>query len=66
MAVARFLRHSTKLHGDAGAGKRERDTEQLSRDHLERRRGEDQPRRNRSTSSRAVESSYCTGGLFMK
>jgi hypothetical protein len=66
MTAAQFLRHSTKLHGDAGEGKREEEAEQMSRDHLERRRGEDQPRRNRSTSSRAVESSYCTGGLFMK
>jgi len=66
MTAAQFLRRSIKLHGNAAAGKREKDTEQKSCNHLERRLGEDQPRRNRSTSSRAVESSYCTGGLFMK
>ncbi len=32
----------------------------------ERRMPDDQPRMKSSTSSRAVESSYCTGGLFMK
>ena len=63
---SQFLRGSTKLHGDAGAGEREKDTQQMSRSHLERRRGENQPRRNRPTSSRTGESSYCTGGFFMK
>jgi hypothetical protein len=64
--AAQFLRPAIKLYSDAGTGKPEKDTEQMSRNPLERRRGEIQPRRNRSTSSRAVESSYCTGGLFMK